>query len=195
MKKSELTRIVAFFRPLGFFGGLGKSDAAVVEHILSVDDPWIDLASWAPESTDPRGTADLNVLAFDRARVWRLESYEILFDRRAKAEGYAYCSSYADVVGQLARIAAHRFRLSATGSKRGQLDVTCQRTRRRVTFRTDGQVFSPDVLRAVNEVIAPRDCRFVFVSNRYCTGFVTLLTRDEEARIVGKRRWQLDTLE
>jgi hypothetical protein len=184
----QLQAVVDFFAPLGFDVSVDKLLAR------SAKDEWIgSLAQWTPDPGDPPGFSDLNVLAFDPKRVWRLESYEILFDKSAREQGYAYCRSYAEVIERLAKISPFPIRATNTG-KRGELDLVFARRKHRIRFRTDLSVFSTDVLRAVNEVIGPSGYRYAFLGNQYCTGFVVLLSDDDALHIVKRRKWKLEPL-
>lgn len=201
MRRAEIANTIAFFSPLGFFASYGAlSGRALVDAVLerSRADAWAgDLEELELDPGDPRGFADLSVLAMDPARVLRLESWEILFDAAARDEGYAHFRSYRDLVLRLARLAEHRlvFDVPTASRKKNELTLRYAGESHKVRFRTDLAVFSPDVLRAVNEVIVPSGARFVFLTNARCAGFITLLGEDEERRILRARRWELEALE
>ena len=176
---------------MDFFSDAKDSPARIVSEFATRDDPWWGpLATYEPDPHDPKCFSDLVVLRHDVARVWCLESWECLFDKGAPKEGKAYCKDYGEVVGHLARLSSHRFCLAGEAARRGTLTVLFAGKKFPIKFRTDSNVFSMDFLEKINEVIAPSQHEFVFISNQYCTGFILLLSTEEKERLRIERGWQ-----
>ena len=191
MEQTAIAEVVEHFRPLGFFAGQRRAPAAIARDLAAAEDPWTGpLASHEVGADEPRCFSDLCVLKHDPSRVWRLESWEILFQASAKEQGYAYCRDYGEVMKRLTRLCAHRFRLSGKAVSRGSMKVRFERATRPITFRTDGGAFSPGFLGAVNEVIAPSGQELAFVTSRFCTGFILLLSKEERVRLRVDRGWE-----
>lgn len=189
MDRRQIKDVVEHFRPLGFFKG---ADAKTVDKLLETDDNWIGrLADFDIDpAVDPSCFRDLHVLAFDRDRVWRMESWEVLFAASSKRDGYAHCKDYSEVILQVARISAHAFRLApAKAKKPGAVGAQFDKAVHELRFRKDGSSFAPEFLDALNQVIAKSGHEFVFVSNRHCTGFVLLLAKGERERLAKSRGW------
>lgn len=191
MDLRAVARVVQYFRPLGFFRSFGEQPPAkVAEAIGTAPDDWLGpLITWQPNPEEPGGFSDLAVLAHDRSRVWRLESWERLMDRSAKSDGYAYCKTHADVVANLARIGAHRLKLGCADARGGKMTLLVGRRRIPIRFQTDLGVLSRDLIARVNDAIAPFGQEYAFVSSRFCTGYLVLLATAEKRRLATRRHW------
>jgi len=192
MDLQAIEGVVKYFRPMGFFRSLGRATPrAIATELAAIDDTWIGkLTEYSVDPEEPRCFSDLVVLALDRSRVWRLESWEVLLDPYAREQGYAYCKSYAQVLENLARIASHAFALSCTQSRRGTMTLSFARKKHAIRFDVDGGVLSTDFLAKVNEVIAPSGHEYVFVSSRFCNGYIVLLEHAQKRKLASKRQWQ-----
>lgn len=196
MELATIAECVGYFRPLGFFTDLEALPAATAAVELATrGDAWIGSLSMVEVADDePRCFRDLHVLACDRSRVWRLESWERLFCTSAKREGFAFCNDYGEVVGQLARISAHRFSLTARNVREGQLTLVIDGSERRLRFKTDMKAFCPDFLTQVNAGIRFSGEQFVFVTSRFCQGFILLLPPGQREQLRRERGWTPEAL-
>jgi hypothetical protein len=193
MKIKEIEETIAAFRPMGFFGTEGKrSNAELAKDLAERPDEWQGpLLEYEPDAEDPAAFRDLGVLVHDSERVWRLESWEVLLNYSyAKKNGYACCRNYTEVLKNLVRLCAHRFKLSCTEARGGTMTLKIGRRTQRIQFRTDGGVFSTDFLAKVNEVLADTGHEFVLVSNRFCQGYLLLISHEEKARLQRERSWE-----
>ena len=192
MNVDAIAEVIRVFKPMGFF--VGAKPAALAKKLAVAPDAWSGpLQSWAPDADEPRCFSDLAVLAHDRSRVWRLESWEILLDKVAKEEGYAFCASWDEVLQQLVKLAAPRLKLRGTVSGRSA-EVSVAGKKHRFGFRTEGKSFSTDFLLKLNRVLAGSGHEFAFVSSRFCTGYVLLLTPAERERLRAERGWEFEPL-
>lgn len=193
---ARIAEVIAYYRPLGFFAREPEtSSERLAEDLADRPDEWQGpLREWKPDADDPAAFADLSVLGHDPHRVFRLESWEILLATEARDNGYAHCPTYADVVARLARISAHRFRLSSGKEKGGAMTIEVDGEPKRIKFRRDGKALSLDFLEALDAAIEPTGHGFAFVSNRFCQGYIVLLSHEERDRLARERRWAYFTL-
>ncbi len=192
MKPKAIAEVVTTFRKLGFFCDDERTPLQLARDLAQrADDWWGPLSDFDADADDPRCFSDLAVLRHDASRVWRLESWEILFDRkRTLAEGYAYCRDYGEVMTHLSVLSAHAFRLSGEAATGGRITALLNGKSCPIRFRRDGKVLSTDFLAKVNEAIQSSGHEFVLVSNRFCCGFILLLSTDTKNRLRVERGWE-----
>jgi hypothetical protein len=177
MDRRVIDDVIARFRPLGFFRGM-TDDA-----IAAGGDSWAGpIASLEVDPSDPPCFRELYVLALDGTRVWRLDSWELLFDEAAKRSGSSYCRDYGEVVEHVAKIAAYAVKIELV-SVRPKLAVRVDGTERSVGFRRDLKAFSVAFVDGMNRALASTGHELVFVSNQYCTGFMAVLPVGQQAHL------------
>jgi hypothetical protein len=178
MDRASIDAVVERFRPRGFFAGM------TVDQVVAGGDEWIGpLLGLELVDGDPPGFAELHVLAMDRSRVWRLDSWELLFDEAAaKKNGSTYCRDYGEVVAGVARIAAYAVKIELV-SVRPKLVARVHGAERPIAFRRDLKAFSVAFVDGMNRALAGTGHELVFVTNDYCQGFLVVLPDGERARL------------